>query len=89
MIRLEEGLGDFDMITLQPLSGTSHAACSGQLRCPSLGPVSSLSANLFGCWMLWPLRTLSWTALISCMHVRLTMPCRMIYSISPRWLEQM
>ena len=46
-----------------------------------LGPVLSLSASLFGSWMLWPLRTLSWTALTSCMH--LTMTCRMIH------LEQM
>ena len=54
---------------------------------PCLGPVSSLSANLFGIWMSWPLRTLSWTALTSCIH--LTMTCRMIHLISPRWLEQM
>ena len=52
-----------------------------------LGLVLSLSATLFGSLMLWPLRTLSWTALTSCMH--LTMMCRMIHLISPKWLEQM
>ena len=56
------------------------------LESPAMQPVRDRFAALFGpgiifgSWMLWPLRTLSWTALNSCMH--LTMTCRMIHRIS-------
>ena len=50
------------------------------LECPAMQPVWDRYAalfgpgivtvvSLFGSWILWPLRTLSWTALTSCMHL--------------------
>ena len=48
----------------------------------ALCPVLSLSANFSGSWMWWPLRTLSWTALTSCMH--LTMTCWKIHFNQPK-----